>query len=131
MGQTVYYYIAGTHDLQRIEVHRSLYGITVTSELLNGSQATGMFIVVYSLTPDSDIIHYSIHTRLKNQRRIAAGIQDLPGNKYNVSVFTLENGVPFARAAAQPKSVDLLNSKGKNLSGTNQWLKPLHIIVIA
>ena len=101
---------AGTHELQRIEVHQSQNGITITSEVLNRSQASGMFIVAYSLTEDSDL-HYSIHTRLKNQLRIAAGIRGLPGNRYNVSVFSLENGVPFVRAAAQPKSVDLSRVK--------------------
>ena len=110
-----FFFIAGTHELQRIEVCRSQNGITITSEVLNGSQASGMFVVAYSLTEDSDL-HYSIHTRLKNQHRITTGVQGLPGNRYNVSVFSMENGIPFVRAVAQPKSVDFSNSKGKIIS---------------
>ena len=102
---------AGTHELQRIEVHHSQNRVIITSEVLNGSHTSGMFIVAYSITEDFDL-HYSINSRQDNQQRLEAEIQGLSGNAYNISVFSLENGVPFARAAALPKSVDLSNSKG-------------------
>lgn len=70
-----------------------------------------MFIVAYSLAEDSNL-HYSIHPRLNNQQGMAAEVEGLSGNRYNVSIFSLENGIPFKRAAAQPKLVDLSNRKG-------------------
>ena len=109
--QIPYLLFAGTHELQRIEVHRSQNGVNITSEVLNGSNTSGMFIVAYSITEDFDL-HYSINTRQEKQHRVAAEIQGLSGSTYNISVFSLENGIPFARAAALPKSVDLSYSKG-------------------
>ena len=102
----------GTHDIQSIEVRES-NGIFVTGESLNGSQVSGIFTIAYSLTEDYDV-HYSISKQVRNQQRIVTKINQLPGNKYNVSAFSLVNGLPFTRAATKPQSVILSNVKGKH-----------------
>ena len=75
-----------------------------------------MFIVAYSLTEDSDI-HYSVNIRLDDQQTLVTELKGLSGNKYNISVFALMDGLPFIRAATKSKSITASNSKlkGKQL----------------
>lgn len=73
-----------------------------------------MFTIAYSLIDDFDI-HYSINTRLEGQRTLVAELKELSGNKYNISVFALMDGLPFIRAAAKSKSITISNLKGKQL----------------
>jgi hypothetical protein len=44
-----------------------------------------------------------------------AELKELSGNKYNISVFALLDGLPFIRAAAKSKSVTISKLKGKQL----------------
>ena len=108
--------ILGTHDIQNISVSTNIpsSSVVITSDFVSGSQASGIFTIVYSLTEDSDV-HYSINTRLENQHRLVAELKGLPMNKYNVSVFTLMDGVPFKRAATTSKSITVSEVKGKQV----------------
>ena len=110
--------LLGTHDIQNINISATSLSnsIIISSNFINGSQASGMFIIAYSLTKDSDI-HYSINMRLDDQQTLVAEVKRLSGNKYNISVFALMDGLPFIRAAAKSKSITASNSKlkGKQL----------------
>lgn len=70
-----------------------------------------MFTIAYSLTEEADI-HYSVNTRLEGQQTLVAELKGLPGSHYNISVFTLMDGLPFKRAAARSKSVTVSMLKG-------------------
>ena len=52
----------GTHDIQNISVSSSQPGeVRVTGDFIDGSTATGVLLILYSLTNDSDI-HYVIES---------------------------------------------------------------------
>ena len=56
----VYCIIIGTHDIQNVTVAPSSLHpgqIRVTGDFVNGSTATGVLLIVYSLTNESDV-HY-------------------------------------------------------------------------
>ena len=49
--------LIGTHDIQNVTVNSPLPGqIRVTGEFVNGSTATGVLLIVYSMS--SNDIHY-------------------------------------------------------------------------
>ena len=111
-------HLIGTHDIQNISVTSPHPGeIRVTSELINGSTATGALIIIYSLTNDSDV-HYVIITA-DPERTVAIDASvsvGLNGGEYGVSIFALENGgLPFIRVAALPKTVQVNGSEQKGL----------------
>ena len=111
-------FLLGTHDIQDINISATSLSnsIIISSNFINGSQASGMFIIAYSLTEDSDI-HYSVNTRLDDQQILVAELEGLSKNKYNISIFALMDGLPFIRAAAKSTSITASNSKlkGKQL----------------
>ena len=52
------YHITGTHDIQNVTVSSPLPGqIRVTGDLVDGSNATGMLLILYSPTNVSHV-HY-------------------------------------------------------------------------
>ena len=73
----------------------------MTGDFIDGSTATGLLIIIYSLTNDSDV-HY-----------IAGGHNSgLADSEYSISVFVVEeNGLPFERVATSPKLVAVETSK--------------------
>ena len=94
------------HDFQNISVSSPLPGqIRVTGDLIEGSTATGVLIIVYSQSNDSDI-HYKNSEHEGQRTDLEVNIVGLTGNKYGVSVFVLEDGLPFSRAATSPQVVD-------------------------
>ena len=86
----------GTHDIQNISVTSPQPGeVRVTSDFIDGSTATGLLIIIYSLTNDSDV-HYIV----------GGHNSGLAGGEYSISVFVVEeNGLPFERVATSPKLV--------------------------
>ena len=73
----------------------------MTGDFIDGSTATGLLIIIYSLTNDTNV-HY-----------ITGGsISGLAGGVYKTSVFVVEeNGLPFERVATSPKLVAVETSK--------------------
>ena len=54
--------ILGTHDLQKVAVNSPLPSeIRVRGDFVDGSTATGVLLVIYSLTSDSDIHYIAKH----------------------------------------------------------------------
>ena len=99
----------GTHDIQNISVLSDLCEIHVSGNVVVGSPATGALIIVYSLTNDSDVLYIS--TDQKQHILIKFNISDLSGPDFGVSVFALEDGVPFERAATLPHFVVITGNK--------------------
>ena len=73
----------------------------MTGDFIEGSMATGVLIIIYS---QSDI-HYKSSER--EGQSAEANIVGLTGNQYGVSVFVLEDGLPFSRAATSPYLVHI------------------------
>ena len=88
--------------------------VRVTGDFINGSTATGLLIMVYSLTDDSDV-NYIYNSY---EQSIVASMTGLTGSQYGVSVFVVEeNGLPFSRVAAIPNLIE--NSAQQGLYGVS------------
>ena len=72
----------------------------MTGDFIQASVATGVLIIVYSQSNDSDVHYNSSECDSQN---IEITIDGLTGGQYGVSVFALENGLPFSRAAMLPQ----------------------------
>ena len=83
--------------------------VRVTGDFINGSTATGLLIIIYSLTNDSDV-HYITGGSTSQQPSVS--VPGLAGGEYGISVFVVEeNGLPFKRVATSPKLVAVETSK--------------------
>ena len=71
---------------------------------------TGVIAVIYSLTYDHDV-HYLSQT---TSQIIDVNVTGLSGTEYGVSVFALENGIPFPRVVAFPSVLYIM---GKEFQG--------------
>ena len=97
--------ILGTHDIQNISVSSTLPGqVRVTGDFIEGSTATGVLIIVYSQSNDSDI-HYKSNEH--EGQSAEANVVELTGSQYGVSVFVMEDGLPFSRASTSPYLVHI------------------------
>ena len=63
-------------------------------DFVDRSGATGVLWMVFSLSNDSNI-QYIYIAKQPEQRSISMDVTGLNGTEYGVSVFALENGVPF------------------------------------
>ena len=103
----LYASLPGTHAIQNISVSSPLSGqVRVTGDFVQGSTATGVLIIVYTLINDSDIHYISDNTNHSVDVRVSG----LSGTEYNISTYTLEDDLPFSRAVGLPKNVSLNNS---------------------
>ena len=95
--------VKGTHDIQNVMVSSFNSEVRVTGDFIDGSTATGLLILIYSLTDDSDT--YYIYKNY--EQNVVASVTGLTGSHYGVSVFVVEkNGLPFSRVAAIPSLVE-------------------------
>ena len=89
---TLTYFSSGTHDIQNISVFSPLPGtIRVTGDFTWDSNATGVLVIVYSLTNKSDVHYISDDT----EENIDISVTGLSGAVYVVSIYALEGGLPF------------------------------------
>jgi hypothetical protein len=74
---------------------------------IDGSTATGVLLIVYSLTNESDIHYHVINKLNERNNNISMNVTGLTGAdiEYGVSVFALENGLPFPRVVTLPINV--------------------------
>ena len=72
----------------------------MTGDFIQGSTATGVLVIVYSQSDDSDIHYHSSEYDGQNAEIV---VDRLTGGPYGVSVFVLEKGLPFSRVAALPQ----------------------------
>ena len=69
------------------------------------STATGALVIVYSLTDDSNVHYITVDV----EQCFDVHVTDLSASSYGVSVFVLEDGVPFEKAVAFPRFVIVSN----------------------
>ena len=99
---------SGTHDVQNVSILStgSPGQIRVTANLIFGSTAIGLLIIVYSLTDYSDI-HY--HFAQVDEGQIDDNIMGLTGGLYQVLVYVVEeNRLPFQRPAITPNDISII-----------------------
>ena len=96
----------GTHEIQNIISISSHPGqISIMGNFIVGSTATGVFLIVYSLTNESDMLYHAINKENEQNNNISINVTGLTGTEYGVSVFALENGVPFHRVVTLPTNL--------------------------
>ena len=88
----------------------------MTGDFIDGSTATGLLIIIYSLrlTNDSDVHYISEDTgsMLQQSKSVDINVTGLAVGEYSISVFVVEeNGLPFERVAISPKLVVVETSK--------------------
>ena len=71
---------------------------------INESNATGVLVIISSLKD----VYYCLFIR--DQQKVTASVAGLPGGQYSISVFVVENGIPFERTATEPKLVVVENA---------------------
>ena len=105
--------LLGTHDIQNISVTSPQPGeVRVTGDFIEGSTATGLLIIIYSLTNDSDVQYITGGSTLQQPRNVHVSVPGLASGEYGISVFVVEeNGLPFERVATSPKLVTVETSK--------------------
>ena len=105
-----------THDFHNILVtsprdHPGI--ITVTGDIIPGSTSIGILIIFYSLSNNSNIQYNMVEYNELQQPRMYPVVTSLPMDEYKVVFFVVqEDGTPFSRAAATPKTVQI---HGKSL----------------
>ena len=67
-----------------------------------------MFLIVYSLTNESDIHYHAINKENEQNNNISINVTGLTGTEYGISVFTLENCMSFPRVVTSPRTVIVL-----------------------
>ena len=75
-------------------------------------------MIVYSLTNESDIHYHAINKGNEQNNNIAINVTGLTGTEYGISVFALENGLPFPRVVTSPRTVIVL------AASSDQGLQP-------
>ena len=75
----------------------------MTGNFVQGSKAADVLVIVYSRANDSDI-HYISNN---GNQTVNITVTGLHGTEYDVSVYSLENGIPFPRAVSSPKNVSI------------------------
>ena len=105
--------LSGTHDIQNISVTSPQPGeVRVTGDFIDGSTATGLLIIIYSLTNDSDVHYITGGSTSQQPRNVHVSVPGLADGEYSISVFVVEeNGLPFERVATSPKLVTVETSK--------------------
>ena len=98
-----HYLIIGTFDVQNIQLSTNISNaILIDCDIIEGSQATGVLIIAYSMADFADI-RYEVVVR--EESRVQAVLSCLQGQSYTVLLHVLnENGVPFDRPASLPLS---------------------------
>ena len=81
-------------------------------EIVDESAANGILLIVHSLTNDSDVQYITKQAEWNNFSINATGV---PGTKYSISVFALEDGLPFPRVVTSPQDVSVATNSDNGL----------------
>ena len=78
--------------------------------------ATGMLLIVYFFTNESDIHYHVIYkgNEQNNNTSIKFNVTGLTGTEYGISVFAMENCLPFPRVVTSPRTVIVLAASSDN-----------------
>ena len=116
MFKLTFFSIIGTHDIQNVTVDSLQPGeIRVRGDFIDLATATGSLLIVYSLNNNSDV-HYLAFDK-GSERDFDVNLTSvLTGTEYGVSVFTLENGLPFPRVVSLPQVISVIINGTQGLS---------------
>ena len=104
------FFNSGTHDFYNIAVASpSNSGVVgVTGNIIDGSSSIGILIIVYPLMNDSNVHYHFVKYTDMPQPLMYTTIIGLPADEYKVVVFVMEeDGTPFCRAAATPRTIQI------------------------
>ena len=102
----------GTHNIQNVTASSPRPGqISVTGDYVDGSTANGIILIVYSLSNYSDVQYVAKQI----EKNIQVTVTDLTDTMYRVSVFALEDGLPFPRVVTVPKIVTVATDNDQGL----------------
>ena len=87
----------------------------VTGSLVRHANAIGLLTILYSLEfGDAGVYYYLEALQRNGMDTLVTSIQGLPGGRYGVSVFVIEeNGQPFYRSAFFPKTISVKSGEGQ------------------
>ena len=106
-------FITGTHDIQNVTVSSPLPGqIRVVGDFIDGSIETGVLLIIYSLTNKFDVYHIA---KQAGGNIISVDMIGLTATLYGVTVFALEDGLPFPRVVTLPKNATVANNNDQGL----------------
>ena len=93
-------------------------------------------MIVYSLTSESDLRYLAVMiTEQTEWNNISIDITGLTGSEYGVSVFSLENGLPFPRVVTTPRTVIVAPSSDQGLYISNPYTESdsgmIYILTVA
>ena len=98
----------GTHYAQNILISSPAPGeIIVNGDFLNSSTTTGLLVIAYT---SSSNVRYHLYSRTPNEQDFRTVINNLEAGDYHVSVFTVENGLPFRQVATLPLRVSVTST---------------------
>ena len=102
--------ITGTHDIQNVTIESLQPSeIRVKGDFIDQAMATGVLMIIYSLNNDADIQY--IETDNGSEQDFDVTVTGLIGTEYGVSIFALENGLPFPRVVTMPKDTTVASDK--------------------
>ena len=110
MENSFYISHAGIHDVQnvRIDSYQS-NEIRVRGDFADQATTTGALLIVYSLNDESDVNYIAVEKSLEQDN-----VTGLTKTQYGVSVFSLENGLPFHRVVTLSKHVCVNDTEEQN-----------------
>ena len=120
-----YIYILGTHDIHNIIAISPHPGqISIMGNFIDGSTVTGVLLIIYSLTNESDIHYHAINKGNEQNNNISINVTGLTGAEYGISVFALENCLPFPRVVTSTRTLIVLaasSDKGLRLHAHHKF----------
>ena len=73
---------------------------------------TGVLLIVYSLNNDSDVYYFAIDKGSEQDFDVHVSVTK---TEYRVSVFTMENGLPFPRIVSLPQIISVVTNGTQGL----------------
>ena len=104
----------GTHLIQKVLVRSPQSGEIRVTGLVDDIITTGVLIIVYSLTDDRNVQYVAQN----NGQIFDITVVGLAGTEYGVSVFSLEDGMPFSRVVTFPSVLHIIRNEFQGLHFT-------------
>ena len=82
-------------------------------DFIDPATATGLLLIVYSLNNDSDV-HYLAFEK-GSEQNFDVNVTGLTGTEYGISVFTMENSLPFPRVVSLPQVISMVTNGTQGL----------------
>ena len=73
---------------------------------------TGVLLIVYSLNNDSNVYYFAIDKGSEQDFDVHVSVTK---TEYRVSVFTMENGLPFPRVVTLPQVISVVTNGTQGL----------------